>query len=1035
MSTDPAQGHPSASAPSANMASQVDKLTEAIVRSQHNYRELIDSLDQALFTLTPEGVVRVANLRMAEHLGVTFQDLIGRPLSDFIDSPTLADVQRGLPVFLKAGVWSGVVPVWLKKDKTLRYFDCWLQSAEEGGNTSITGWARDVTSHRESEIRFKQLFETFSEGILFVTPEGQLLDANPALVRILGFNSKEEMQLFNFRDLYADPAERDAIIREVDAKGFIHEREIVMRRKDGKLIHCRTSGGAMRDASGRAVFLQGTLIDITQRREMEKRLAEEQSFIRRLVAGFPDLIAVLDREARFIYVSNQVEKVLGWKPTDYVGRVFGTRANEEDRGKLQELFRRIVNGEDTEGQVEFRSPHADGTFRDLLLTARPFFDEEGKICGIVTSARDISERKRMEQALRESEESIRLMVEGVSDYAIFMLDPAGRVASWNRGAERIHGYQAGEVTGKHFSVFYPAEVAQTGKPDWLLKLAAETGQATDEGWRVRKDGTRFLANVVITAMRDHNGKLRGFSKITRDVTARHEMEKKLYQEQQFVKSLVACFPDLIVVLDKKGQFEFVSDRIKDILGVTPAEYIGRPIGQRIEPEDRKKLKSMFESAMAGQKDIEQIEIHARHADGTIKTVRVTANPLYDETGKIVGMVSSGRDVTESKQLEQQLADREKFASMGQMMAGAAHELNNPLTAILGVSDLLRERVADESSKRQVDLIYQQARRAATIVQNLLAFSRPVARGRTMLRLEEIVKEAISIERANLDKRNIRVTFEAPDGPLPVDGDRKLLLQVFLNIITNAEQSISSAREQGELKVSIAREGEKLGVAFADDGPGIPAEIIGKVFDPFFTTKRPGGGSGLGLTISLAVIKEHGGTIDIQSKRGAGAVVHVTLPEAATQSASQAPARPASAVSIPPPVPAATALSGRSVLVVDDEEGIREIIQDGLSGRGLKVHALASSEAALDWLAENKAEIVICDFNLPGINGEKLFEELRRKLGFALPQFVFVTGELVSSSVAERYHEMGARVLQKPFALSALASLVTELLQSHTSAAK
>jgi CheY-like chemotaxis protein len=268
----------------------------------------------------------------------------------------------------------------------------------------------------------------------------------------------------------------------------------------------------------------------------------------------------------------------------------------------------------------------------------------------------------------------------------------------------------------------------------------------------------------------------------------------------------------------------------------------------------------------------------------------------------------------------------------------------------------------------------------------------------------------------------------------VDGDRKLLLQVFLNIIANAEQSISTAHEQGTLKISLAREGEKFGVTFADDGPGIPADIIGKIFDPFFTTKRPGGGSGLGLTISLAVIKEHGGTIDVESKAGEGALVHVVLPAAAGREASPAPVAPAAASQLMPPATEAVGLRDHSVLIVDDEEGIREIVQEGLAGRGMKVHCLGSAEDALAWLAGNAAEIVVCDFNLPGMNGEKLFEELRHRLGARLPQFVFMTGELVSSSVAERFQQMGARVLQKPFQLSALAALLTELVQHESSPA-
>jgi CheY-like chemotaxis protein len=257
----------------------------------------------------------------------------------------------------------------------------------------------------------------------------------------------------------------------------------------------------------------------------------------------------------------------------------------------------------------------------------------------------------------------------------------------------------------------------------------------------------------------------------------------------------------------------------------------------------------------------------------------------------------------------------------------------------------------------------------------------------------------------------------------------------LNIIANAEQSIAPVREQGELKVSIARDGEKLHVVFADNGPGIPPDILGKIFDPFFTTKRPGGGSGLGLTISLAVIKEHGGSIDVDSKPGEGAVVRVCLPVAAARETASLPAAPVTASRSAQVTASSGALRDHTALIVDDEEGIREIVQEGLAGRGMKVHGLGSSEDALAWLAQNSVEIVICDFNLPGMNGEKLFEELRRRLGARLPQFVFMTGELVSSSVTERFQELGARVVQKPFQLSALAALVAEILQPQTSPAK
>jgi PAS domain S-box-containing protein len=734
------------------------------------------------------------------------------------------------------------------------------------------------------------------EGIIFVTPEGRLLDANPALVRMLGYDTKANLQAINFRDVYDDPADRDEIIREVAEKGSFHGREVVLRRKDGKRIHCLSSGFAIWDASGRAVRLQGTIVDITERLEIEKRLRQEQEFSRRLIANFPDLIAVLDVQGKFTYISDQVQKILGRSPQEYLGGEFGVRANPEDKVKIDAMCQRVIRGEVPRAQVEFRAPHTDGTWRVLLVTAGPLFDEDGKISGVVTSARDVTEH--------------------------------------------------------------------------------------------------------------------------------HEIERRLHQEQEFVRRLIECFPDLIVVLDPEGRFKFVSERIRDILGVSPEDYIGQPVGQRMSPEDQSKLTEMLQEAVSGQKP-RQIEIRAQHIDGAWKTLRITASPFFDEKGKIAGMVSSGRDVTESKQFEQQLAQSEKFAAMGQMMAGAAHELNNPLTAILGISDLLRERATDETTRRQVDLILQQARRAAGIVLSLLAFSRPSAHGQAKIDLKAVVEEALQMESALLAQKNIRIKFDAPEKALFVEGNRRLLTQVFSNLIANAEQSISAARDGGTLSVSISSLDGCIRVSFTDDGPGIAPEITGKIFDPFFTTKRPGGGSGLGLTIALAVIKEHGGSIEVQSTPGSGATFDVMLPPCA-QAASD-PALPSSPVVESPPSDAKI-LQGHNVLIVDDEESIREILGEDLSRRGMKIHAVESSEAALGYLSTNECEIVLCDFNLPGISGEALFEKLLATGNKATPRFVFMTGDLVDPALVSRYREKGARILQKPFSVAMLATLLAEFLQ-------
>ena len=758
---------------------QFKKLVEVISRSQLNYRELIDSLDHAIFTISVDGEIRVANRRMAEALGVSFQDLIGHRLDEFVAEPTLADATRELPAFLANGHWAGRIPVRLSNSQP-RYYDCWLQAiCEDAEIPSICGWVRDVTFEHESEIRFTELFESLREGIFFTTPDGKLLDANPALVRMLGYNSKEELQQVNFRELYVNPLQRDALVRQVVVGGTVQDLEVVYRRKDGSKIHCLASGFAVRDTFGRTIRMQGTLVDITERIEIEARLHQEQEFVRRLVDGFPDVIAVLDPEGRFTFVSPRVEDMLGHSAKNLIGNVLWEQVHRDDVAGIINVFRKLTSGQLDKAQFEYRTKHVDGT------------------------------------------------------------------------------------------------------------------------WRI---------------------------------------------------------------------------------------------------------------------------------------LRASTCPLFGASGKINGIVASARDVTESRSEEKHRVQMEKLAAMGEMMSGVAHELNNPLTAILGISDLMRERAADDSTRRQVEIILKQARRAAGIVQNLLAFSRPSSLVRKKLRPEEVVKQVIEQQHALLRQKNVSIQFEAPESLPVLEADPKLLQQVFVNLIVNAEQAITSSRERGLLRISIEHADGKMKFVFADDGPGIAMENLTKIFDPFFTTKRPGGGAGLGLTICLAIVKEHGGTIEVQSSPDTGAEFRVILPvfreETQTSAVPPAPAARAAA----PLLPKSGALQGRSVYVVDDEESIREIVQEGLSARGMMVEGAVSSEEALPHLAKHSYDFVLCDFNLPGLNGEQFFERMNAN-GGATPKFVFMTGALLDPSTLAHFKDKGASVMQKPFHIAALAALLAELLEAKPSQSK
>ena len=762
---------------SASTEAQFRKLVEVISRSQLNYRELIDSLDHAVFTISLDGEIRVANRRFVEILGVSFQDLIGHRLDEFIAVPTMAEAHSRCAAFLEKGHWAGRISIQLKSDPRRRFYDCWLQALNDDEQlTSVCGWVRDVTSQHESEIRFTELFESLREGIFFTTPEGTLLDANPALVRMLGYESKEELKKLNFREIYADPTQRDALVHQVVYQGAVQDVDVIFRRKDGTHIHCLASGFAIRDTFGRTIRMQGTLVDITERIEIEARLHQEQEFVRRLVASFPDMIAVMDFEGRFTFVSPRVEDILGHPAQVLVGKLLSEQIHRSDVPELREVFEKLTSGRVANAQFEYRTKHADGTWRSM---------------------------------------------------------------------------------------------------------------------------------------------------------------------------------------------------------------------------------------------------------------RASASPLYDATGKINGVVASARDVTDAKVAEKQNMQKEKLAAMGEMMSGVAHELNNPLTAILGVSDLLRERAPDDATRRQTEIILKQARRAAVIVQNLLAYARPSALARQKMRPEEALRAAIDQQRAALSQKNISIELAPPPAALALEADPKLLHQVFVNLIVNAEQAITSHGERGALRISIEHADGKIAFVFADDGPGISPENIAKIFDPFFTTKRPGGGTGLGLAICTAIVKEHGGSIEVQSTPGKGAEFRVWLPEFVEEiSAPPLAVRPAVAA------PAGSgALRGHSVYVVDDEESIREIVQEGLSARGMTVEGASSSEEALPHLATHTYDFVICDFNLPGLNGEEFFKRIQSQAGMPVPKFVFMSGALLDPGTVALFTEKGASVLQKPFHIATLATLLTELLQPQIAAIK
>jgi len=385
----------------AKVEDDIEHLVDIIRRSQRGFRELVDSFDDVVVAVSMDGIIQASNRTFADILGLGFADFVYRPLAQFVEYPTVAEVQRILPRILDKRQWSGIVEVRFRHDHAIRHFDCSMRTIHKDGVVSgISIWAREVTQQRERESRFTDLFETLHEGVYFSTPDGRILDANHALVQMLGFENKADLLATRIADLYVNPEDRQRSLAEVNQRAAVQDREICLRRRDGEEIICLDSSRAIYDNEGRVMRYQGTLVDITSRRRMEAELSEQQQFNHRLIECFPDAILVVDKNLHYTFVSPRMQEVLGWEPDDIIGKAVIATNDLSEPGRL---YRDVLTGVEKVGHIEFAAQHRNGEWRTLRATASPLVGGHNEIVGVVTSVRDVTSSKQIEEQLVQAE--------------------------------------------------------------------------------------------------------------------------------------------------------------------------------------------------------------------------------------------------------------------------------------------------------------------------------------------------------------------------------------------------------------------------------------------------------------------------------------------------------------------------------------------------------------------------------------------------------------------------------------------------------
>ena len=768
--------------------------------------------------------------------------------------------------------------------------------------------------------------------------------------------------------------------------------------------------------------------DSQQLDQLFSLISKSQQGYRDLIDTFEDLLFSVTLDGSILTVNRSFADLLELSFADVVGRKldeFIEFPDAGDRKAAQESLPRFLERRRWTGVVRAKVKRRGSThYFECVLHA---IVRDDVVLGISGLARDITRERENETRFTELFETIR---EGV-----YLASADDRITEVNPALAQMLGFAGKEdILQLELASLYQNSAdraAERSKLDELGFLRAR--QIT---LKHRQDSREIVALHTTAAIRDPAGKFVRYQGTFVDVTEQREMEHRLHREQEFARRLMDSFPDLVVALDAESRYTFASPQIMDALGYQPEELIGKKLGGRTDPQDRATMLELFDDLISGRRSNGQLEYRTQHKNGSWRLFRASARPLHDESGRTTGIIASARDITDQQRLQQQLIQSERLAAMGQMIAGVAHELNNPLTAILGVTDLLREQATDETSHRQLDLAHRQARRAAHIVESLLVFSRPATPRNALLHLSDLIQRTLQLHEHSLWSNHIQVELTArPDLPT-VLGDSNQLTQVFLNLIVNAEQAIREVREQGTLRIRLGVVGDRVLITFQDDGVGIRRETLPRIFDPFFTTKRPGRGTGLGLSICMAIIREHNGEISAQPLPDGGSVFTVSLP-ICTQAVLIAEPNVASFSQTEMPEPAPAALTGKRILVVDDEEGIRELVADSLTSRNVSVDCAAFSERALELAGRNSYDAILCDLNLESqsglpVSGFDLYDRIRENLtsrSMIHPLFIFMTGDLVDAGSDEQAIRQGSLFLQKPFRISDLLSLLGRSLST------
>ncbi len=1005
---------------------------EALRVSETQLHALIDNIADVIIITDSKGVITFASPSVQQILGYTTEEVVGKNYMEWAHPEDIQIVKKAFDqrTSSKGRASEGTRARCRHKNGSWKIL--------EGIGTNllddpvIEGFViniRDVTSSqmaeellREREERYRQLFENAPVGIYRTTPDGRILESNPALIRMLGYSSFDEFKARNLEQEPDSSYPRNAFKEQIEREGFIAGLEAEWKKQDGTPLFVRENAQAIRNESGAVIWYDGTVEDITERKKTVEALRESEERFRALSeASFEALF--ISEKGICLGQNQTAENLFGYTLEEAIGR-YGTEWIVPEHRDI--VMNNMLSG--FEGPYEVTALRKDRTTFPCEIQGR-MFDYKGRRVRI-TALRDITRQKQAQEELRKSELKYRTIFENVQD-VFYQSDAKGNFTDVSPSIEKYSGYTREELIGKPVASYYD----NPNEREHLLQEIQKRGEVTDFEVRMKTKNSRLVyVSVNAHVLLDEQGNFKGIEGSLRNITERKQAEKAFEKINRLQELILNSAGEGIMGMNLEGRHTFVNRQASLMLGYEPEELAGqhshstwhhiKPDGSRYPDDDCK----IYESMRSGIIHTIADEVFWRK-DGTSFPVEYTSTPIR-EGDTIVGVVVVFTDITQRKNLESQLRQAQKMESLGTLAGGIAHDFNNILGIIMGHASLMeRDPGGEEQLMKRIQAINKASQRGASLVKQLLMFARKTETRFEPVQLNETVNEVRKLLGETFPKAII-ITIETESSLPPIHADSSQLHQVLVNLCVNARDAmpaggmlnLSTERIAGEIlrqRIPKATVNDYVHLSVSDSGIGMDKDTQSRIFEPFFTTKEVGKGTGLGLASVYGIVENHHGFILVESEVGKGTMFHIYFPVYQTE--------PVEIEGKPRVVPV-TELGTETILIADDEELLRTMLEQLLTGQGYTVISASDGAEALSLYARHQKNIslVISDVGMPKLSGIELVTALQ---AINPSVKVIISSGYLDTKLMEEIRRIGANeYIMKPFSLSEILTKMRLVLE-------